>query len=249
MLSQLDLIFLLAAFVVGLSKGGLASAGSLAAPFLALWVDPLRAAALLLPIFIVSDMAALWMFRRDFSRPNVAVLLPAALLGVVVATLAAPHVSVAFTTLLCGGIGIASVAQAAVRALRRGGTQARPFDAPRGAFWGVLVGITSYISHSGAPPFQSFVLPQRLPNLQFAGTAVLVFAGVNLSKLPAYWAAGVMEIPSLRLLAMMGAVAIAGTMVGRQVTKRLSPESYMRIVQALLLVVSVQLVWKGLAEL
>ena len=46
-------LFLLAALIVGASKGGLASAAALAVPILSLWMDPLMAAGVLLPIFLV----------------------------------------------------------------------------------------------------------------------------------------------------------------------------------------------------
>jgi hypothetical protein len=47
-------------------------------------------AAMLLPVFIVSDMVGVWLFRRDFDSRNLAILIPASLLGVLIATLLAP---------------------------------------------------------------------------------------------------------------------------------------------------------------
>ena len=37
-----------------------------------------------------------------------------------------------------------------------------PPSKPWGAFWGGFAGFTSFISHTGGPPFQIYVLPQRL---------------------------------------------------------------------------------------
>ena len=79
----------LAAFLVGLSKGGLPAIGMLAVPLLSLVMSPVKAAVLLLPIFVVSDVAAVWLYRRDFSAPNLRILLPAGVLGVVVGWLTA----------------------------------------------------------------------------------------------------------------------------------------------------------------
>ena len=39
-----------------------------------------------------------------------------------------------------------------------------------GVFWGALSGFTSTLAQAGAPPFQVFVLPQRLPKLTLVGT-------------------------------------------------------------------------------
>ena len=40
--------------------------------------------------------------------------------------------------------------------------QPRPADWPRGLAWGTLSGFSSFVAHSGAAPFQVYVLPQRL---------------------------------------------------------------------------------------
>lgn len=45
----------LAAFLAGLSKGGLPSISMLTVPLLSLVMSPVKAAALLLPIFVISD--------------------------------------------------------------------------------------------------------------------------------------------------------------------------------------------------
>ena len=52
-----------------------------------------------------------------------------------------------------------------------------------GILWGTLAGFTSFISHAGAPPFQIYVLPQRLPKLVFAGTSTILFATINAAKI------------------------------------------------------------------
>jgi hypothetical protein len=46
----------LAALLVGLSKGGLPAVGMLAVPLLSLLMSPVKAAVLLLPIFVISDV-------------------------------------------------------------------------------------------------------------------------------------------------------------------------------------------------
>ena len=45
--------------------------------------------------------------------------------------------------------------------------------------WGAIAGFTSFVSHTGGPPLQMYLLPQRLPPPLFAGTSVVFFAVVN----------------------------------------------------------------------
>ena len=56
-----------AVVALGLSKGGFAGVGQMATPLLALAMPPLEAAAILLPIMMVQDAAALWVYRKDWS--------------------------------------------------------------------------------------------------------------------------------------------------------------------------------------
>ena len=57
-----------AAALVGASKGGLPVVGMLGVPVLALTISPVAAAGLLLPVFVLSDMFGLYVYRRAF-RP------------------------------------------------------------------------------------------------------------------------------------------------------------------------------------
>ena len=117
-----------------------------------------------------------------------------------------------------------------------------PFDARRGAVFGTLTGITSFISHNGAPPYQAFVLPQRLPKMAFAGTNTIVFAAINLFKLPAYTSVGMMSLFDWRAFLVMAAVACVGAVLGRKLTQWLPDALYMAIIQTTLLVLSLYLV-------
>ena len=98
-------------------------------------------------------------------------------------------------------------------------TEPRPADVPRTVFWGTRAGFTSFVSHSGAPPFQMYVLPQKLEKLAFAGTATILFAIINLAKLVPYWELGSFTSidPTLPLTALP--VGILGTFVGAKLTR------------------------------
>ena len=74
----------LAAVVVGMSKGGLPVVGMLGVPILSLAISPVTAAGLLLPVYVLSDMFGLYAYRHAFDRRVLAIMLPAT-------TLVAPH--------------------------------------------------------------------------------------------------------------------------------------------------------------
>ena len=57
----------------------------------------------------------------------------------------------------------------AARGRRRGSVRA-------GVFWGALSGFTSTICQAGGPPYQVYVLAQKLPKMIFVGTTAMFFA-------------------------------------------------------------------------
>lgn len=241
-------LLLLASLIVGASKGGLASAGVLAVPILSIWMDPLMAAGMLLPIYIVSDVVGVWLYRREYSIKNVLLLIPAGLIGVIIATLLAPYTSSAIASLATGLIGIFYCVQA-LNKWSRGKVSASPFRPIRGLFWGILTGITSFISHTGAPPFQSFVLPQKLPKMQYAGTNTIVFSAINLFKLPAYLSVGLMSEFQWPSFFAMAIVASLGAVLGRRLSQWMPENFYYLVIQILLFLVSSYLVAKAISEL
>ena len=82
-----------AALLIGLSKGGLPTIGMLAVPVLSMVISPVKAAVLLLPIYVISDMVSVWLYRRNFSLPNLKVLVPASMVGIFVGWLTAAYTS------------------------------------------------------------------------------------------------------------------------------------------------------------
>ena len=238
---SLILLVALAAFLVGLSKGGLPAVATLGVPILALVMSPVAAAALLLPIYIVTDWVGLWLYRRTYSARNLRILIPAGLLGVLIGWAVASRVSDAFVGLLVGVVGIAYCLNAWIR--HRSMAEARPADVPRGVFWGTLAGFTSFVSHSGAPPFQMYVLPQKLEKLAFAGTATILFAIINLAKLIPYWELNSFSAIDPKLPLLVLPVGILGTWVGAKLTRIMPDKLFFAFVQAALFLVSLKLVW------
>lgn len=231
----------LAALLVGLSKGGLSLIGSIAVPMLALVISPVTAAALLLPIFVVSDMFGLWSYRREFDRRNLIILVSAGVVGIGFGWATASIITERWVGFIVGIIGVTFCINAWRQ--RHVVLQPKPADVPRGVFWGTLMGFSSFVSHSGGPPYQVYVLPQQLPKTVYAGTTTIVFAVVNAVKLLPYWALGQLNAGNLKTSAWLMPIAIAGTFIGVRLVRILPQKTYFAIVQTALFVVSIKLIW------
>ena len=232
-----------AAFLVGASKGGLPLVGGLSVPVMALVMSPVTAAALLLPVYLVSDVFGLWAYRREFDRRNLMILIPATSLGILIGWAAARVTQEWMVTLLVGVIGISFCINAL---LKRHNAAPRPADVPRGLFWGTIAGFTSFVSHNGAPPYQMYALPQKLPKMVFAGTSTILFAYVNAAKLLPYWALGQFNPGNLEVAAIIAPVSIAGALTGYKLTSILPEKIFFRLVEVTLAVVSVKLIFDAL---
>src|SRR5918998_2198034 len=95
-----------AVILVGLSKGGVRGLGVLSLPLMALVISPVRAAAIMLPILIVQDSVAVWIYRRHWDARNLMILLPSAAVGVVLGYLLAEYVSDAGVALAVGLLSV-----------------------------------------------------------------------------------------------------------------------------------------------
>lgn len=231
----------IACLFVGMSKGGLPSVGTLAVPILAMAIPPITAAALLLPIFVASDFVGLYLYRREYSGGNLLILIPAALVGVCLGWIFSANLSSLFIELLVGLVGVLFCVNAWFG--KRFRETARPADVGRGLFWGVLTGLTSFVSHSGGPTFQMYVLPQRLAKMTFAGTATILFAIVNAAKIVPYWQMRQFDNLDGTLALWLAFPTIAGTVLGRRLTMLIPEGIFFRLVEVTLLGLSLKLIW------
>lgn len=236
---------ILAAMVVGMAKGGLAMVGMLAVPVLALVMSPVQAAGLLLPVYVVSDIGGLMAYRRGFDLRVLKTALPGAVIGVALGGMTASLVSEAGVTLLVGLIGMAFAVNALIRPILT--REARQPEYLRGSFWGAVAGYTSFVSHAGGPPYQVYVQPLRLPVLFYAGTTTWFFAVVNAVKLVPYWALGQLSPGNLRVAVLLMPVALISVWLGRKLVSIIPQALFYKVITWGLLVVSLRLIWQGLA--
>jgi uncharacterized membrane protein YfcA len=229
-----------AATLVGASKGGLPVVGMLGVPVLALTISPVAAAGLLLPVFVLSDMFGLYVYRRHFDRRVLSILIPATTLGVGLGWATASLVS---ERLVGGLVGVIGAIFAAYVLLRPNVTTARRAGRMAGTFWGTVSGFTSFVSHAGAPPYQVYVLPLGLEKTVFAGTTTILFAYVNAIKLIPYWALGQLSLDNLRVAAVLTVPAVLAVFAGTRLVRVLPSALFFRLVAWALLLVSLKLLW------
>jgi uncharacterized membrane protein YfcA len=232
---------------LGLSKGGFMGAGQVATPLLALVMPPLEAAAILLPIMAAQDAVAVWVYRKDWSRWNMCVLLPGAILGIGVAWILAAHISDAMVRIALGAIIIVFVLYTWFG--RRIATEPRRPTVASGLFWGSLSGFTSTLCQAGGPPYQMHVLPQRLPKMTFVGTTAIFFGIVNVLKFIPFFALGQFSSAGVATSAALLPLAIATNAFGIWLVRRTAQETFYKITLVMMFLISLELVRAGVTEM
>ena len=100
------IIAVFAATTVGLGKGGLPVIASLAVPSLSLFMSPIAAAGLLLPVYIVSDIFALFFYRKDFDIRVLKISILGMTIGVLIGWATADIVIEWVVTIIIGFMGV-----------------------------------------------------------------------------------------------------------------------------------------------
>jgi uncharacterized membrane protein YfcA len=233
--------------MVGLSKGGLGPLGSLAVPILSLVISPVQAAGLTLPIFVLSDIVAVISYRRSFNAAVLKLMLPAALVGIGLGWLTAARVSDDAVRLIVGAVSALFALNYWFRARLRA-EPSRP-NAAKGAFWGGMAGYTSFVSHSGGPPFQMYVAPLGLEPAVFAGTSTIFFACVNALKLVPYFFLGQFRSANLEAAALLAPLSIGCALIAVRIVKRIDTGRFYRLIYALMFVMGLFLVAQAVVDL
>jgi hypothetical protein len=241
-----------AVVALGLSKGGFAGMGQMATPLLALMMPPLEAAAIMLPIMIAQDAAAIWVYRKDWNGHVLAIMIPGAVIGIGVAWALAAHISNATVRVFIGAITIAFVLFNLIGPKRVAAEAQKDFGRPGilgGLFWGAGSGFTSTICQAGGPPYQIYVLRLRLPKAMFVSTNAIFFAAMNWLKIVPYLALGQFTATGLATSAALLPLAMATNAFGFWAVRRTPEKVFFRITLILMFLISLELLRSGVTEL
>ena len=214
------LLAFLAVVINGMGKGGLGSiVGTVSVPVMSLAIDPIQAAAILLPLLLLMDLISMWKFRGQIYWPAFIHTLPAGIVGIIIGTLIFSFLSEAGIRLL---IGCISLGFCLLQWFKRNKTLKQSSSVLRGGVWGGVAGFTSFGIHAGGPPLSIYLLPLGLSSHLLMGTQAWIFAGLNLSKVAAYGWLGELDGTNLLFSLYLVPAAPAGVFLGYHLLNRLS---------------------------
>ena len=226
-------------YIMGVSKSGFAGgAGVIAVPLMSIVISPQAAAALLLPILLFIDtlnMRVFWPKRDTVLLPR---LLLGSFFGVVIGALCFGLFNVTIVKIIVGFVAVSCAANN----MNNRQKLLKPVSVIESIIWSVLSGFASFICHAGGPPINAYMLKLSLNKITLLST-IAVFAGItNLMKLPAYAILGQLNINVGWFAFAMAPIAYAGVYSGMRVKDLISDETYMIILNRVLLVVGFYLI-------
>ena len=210
-----------AVVALGLSKGGFAGMGQMATPLLALVMPPLEAAAIMLPIMIVQDATAVWVYRKDWNGRVSPSSFPARCIGIGVAWALAAHISEAVVRVFIGVITIAFVLYSWIGAAAHRRARLPQARRRRRRVLGRAVGL--YLDHL---PGRRAALPDlrarrcKLPKMVLCRHQRIFFASMNWLKVVPYVALGQFSGQGLGTSLVLLPLAIAANVLGFWLVRR-----------------------------
>ncbi len=217
-------------------------------PLMSLVIPPPQAAAIMLPLLVFMDLFGIWAYRGKWDKPNLKILLPASLIGVILGTATFRYLDISAFRLLIGLIAVSFALNAwfnwsqrerppATRSWRRGG------------FWGAVAGFVSFVAHAGGPPVSVYLLPQRLDKTVFQATTVVFFTTTNLIKLVPYTLLGQFNTENLTTSLMLAPLVPVAMVLAIYMHTRVSDRLFYRVCYVLLFLTGCKLLYDGFTAL
>jgi uncharacterized membrane protein YfcA len=242
-LSLLDLLLLVTvAVLIGMAKTGIAGAGMIAIPLLAITFGGKASTGLILPILIFADLFAIYYFHRHANWQYLRHLLPFAFAGVLIGTYFGNVIEdqVFVTTMVV----IIFISLGIMIWQETNKNPKVPTSKWFGASVGVIGGFASMVGNLAGPVMALYLLLMRLPKNQFIGTAAWFFLLINLAKVPfhiAVWETITLDSFLLNLLLLPG-VAL-GAWLGVRIVQRIPEKAYRVFVIAMTAVAAVAMLF------
>jgi len=224
----------LAVLAVSISKAGFGGAmGSFSVPILIFVLPPKLALGVLLPLFLVTDVWVVYIWRNMLDKRIVTIMCAFGVIGQIVGWLIFDYLNDQILTGLIGLIAIITAFNYAwqrIKPLKQSSLEIatavsrRIFQ--RGAIWCGLSGISSFVSLSGGIPAQVFLLPHALARQSFVGTLCVYFFVINIVKIPFYAEIGIFSEETLVVSLWLLLVIPIGVFIGKWLNTHISDQIF-----------------------
>jgi uncharacterized protein len=245
-------IIAIAAIGSAVIKNGVGvGAGIFMLPFLSLVLPAKLALGLGAPIMLVSDIAGLVYYWKDWNKKQLLLLLPPAFIGVI---LGASMIRTIPSELFRFWVGLFAIVFSSYQLLKlklsnpeASGGWANWVSKPKKTLtilFGFLGGLASSVIHAGGLVMSLYLIQKSKDKRAFVGTFVLFFAFINFLKVISYLRIEILTSDIVLLAAIISPLIILGSFFGNVLNKRVSQKAFRVIVLAAILIIGITLLIK-----
>ena len=243
----MDLLFYFYAAIgvilFGISKGGFAGPiAILSIPVMALVMSPIKAAAILLPVLLVMDIVAMYIYWNKWDLKNIKIILPSAMIGILIGSITFNFTSEDSIRIIIGCIAIIFII---LSFLQQNNQLVKPTE-KKGIFWSLIGGYTSFIIHSGGTPVNFFLLPQKLDKTVYVATMTLAFLIINIVKLLPYYLLDQLVFSNLKVSLILSPLAPISIYLGYYLHKKINDKTFYLFIYFFLALGGIKLIYDGI---
>ena len=207
---------------------------------------PMQAAAVLMPILLILDLVAVWTYRKSFDKITLIITVPSSIIGIIIGAVLVSQVNPDWIRVIIGFIAISFTISHWRTAKDRG---SRGHSVFRGTVWGSITGFTSFVTLTGAPPYQMYLLPLKLDQRTYAGTFMIFFWLNNILKIIPFMMLGEMTRSTITTSMILFPISLIFTFLGIWIVRKLPTKIFYEIIYILLFLVSIKLIYDGFTNI
>jgi len=239
-------IYLLAAFgvaVFGIGKGGfIGPISMLGVPVMSFGMNPIQAAGILLPLLVLMDIMAMYIYWKKWRLDLLKIIIPSAIIGIFVGTITFQFTSENQIRLI---VGIVSISFVIISFIQKKNIALKPTKI-KGLFWSGTAGYTSFLIHAGAPPMNFYLLPLKLDKTSYIATSTFAYFIINSVKLIPYYYLDLFSPTNIKISILLIPIAIISVLIGYYLQKKISEKLFYNLIYLLLFFSGIKLIFDSI---
>ena len=214
----------------------------LAVPVMSFAMSPLQAAGILLPLLIIMDFSAIYLYWKKWIRSILKIIIPASIVGILFGTFTFQYTN---ENQIRVTVGVISIIFVLVSFIQKSDFLLRPTKL-KGYFWSSVAGYIIFLIHAGNPLMNFYTLPLKLDKISFIGTMTFAFLVINVVKLIPYYYVGLLAPSNLLVSLILLPLAFVSVLIGFFLQKKIPEKLFFNIVYVLLFLSGCKLIYDGL---
>jgi uncharacterized membrane protein YfcA len=243
MLLDTALLSLLAAgLVTGFSKFSIGGMGLIILPILMLAVPGPAALGIIAPMYLMTDLMAIFMYRKNIQWAVIARLLPLSFLGLALGGWWLSGIDTEQFTLMLGVVIVAMLLLGFWLDYKPTNIMQHPIII---SITGFLTGFISLTTNAAGPLLSLVLIEQKLSKEAYVSTRVCVFLIINLAKLPVLYMVDLLNWQSAMLSLQCLPGLIVGAMIGYYVLSKLKIAQFKWLIRIMAMIAAIKLLMFG----